>query len=55
MKENGMKRGNVKLTLSVNKEVIDKYKKHCGERGLIISKQVEKFMEERIENAKDKS
>ena len=50
-----MKRGHVKLTLSVNEKILKEYKKHCEEKGLVISKQVEKFMEEKLENEKDKS
>lgn len=39
-----IKRGNVKLTLSINKEILKAYKRFCEERGLIISKQIENFM-----------
>ena len=39
-----MKEGNVKLTLSVNKKVLLRYKKICEEKGLVISKQIENFM-----------
>lgn len=45
-----MKRGNTKLTLSVNEKILKEYKKYCGKKGLIISKQVEKFMEKELEN-----
>jgi hypothetical protein len=44
-----MKIGNVKLTLSVNKKTLDRYKKYCERQGFIISKQVEKFMEKTFE------
>ena len=50
-----MKKGNIKLTLSVNKKILGKYKKYCEGEGIIISKQVEKFMEEELENEKDKA
>jgi len=50
-----MKKGNIKLTLSVKEKVLKKYKEYCNKKGLIISKQVEKFMEEQLENEKDKS
>ena len=43
-----MKEGNIKLTLSVNKKILGKYKEHCNKEGKIISKQVEKFMEEQL-------
>lgn len=50
-----MKKGNIKLTLSVNKKILRGYKKHCEKKGIIISKQVEKFMEEELENEKNSS
>lgn len=39
-----MKKGNDKLTLSVDKKVKDMYKQLCEEDGLLLSKQIEKFM-----------
>ena len=39
-----MKKGNDKLTLSVNKRVKDKFKRLCEERGWRIGKQIEIFM-----------
>ena len=39
-----MKKGNDKLTVSVNKAIKDKYKKFCEENGLMIGKQLELFM-----------
>lgn len=39
-----MKKGNDKLTLSVDKKVKDRYKQLCDEEGLLLSKQIEKFM-----------
>ena len=39
-----MKKGNDKLTLSVDKKVKDMYKQLCDEEGLLLSKQIEKFM-----------
>jgi len=50
-----MKKGNVKLTLSINKKILKKYKEHCERKGLVISKQVEKFMEEQLKNEKNKT
>jgi hypothetical protein len=49
-----IKKGNSKLTLSVNEKILKKYKKLCGRNGLIVSKQVERFMEEELKNEKDK-
>ena len=48
-----MRKGNIKLTLSVNKKILEKYKDYCKKEGIIISKQVEKFMEGKIEDEKD--
>lgn len=39
-----MKKGNDKLTLSVNKEIKDLYKQICEEGGLKLGKQLENFM-----------
>ena len=48
MKNNGIKQGNAKLTLSINKEILEKFKDVCETQGMIISKQVEKFMEKQL-------
>jgi len=48
-----MKKGNIKLTLSVNKKILEEYKRYCEENGFIISKQVEKFMDGQLGNEKD--
>jgi len=37
-----------KLTLSINKEVLKKYKKFCENNGIIISKQVENLMKKQM-------
>lgn len=47
-----MREGNVKLTLSVNMGILEKYKVYCCERGLIISKQIENFMKEVLKKVK---
>ncbi len=47
-----IKEGNTKLTLSVNKKLLEEYRKHCEEEGLVISKQVEKLMKKTLENKK---
>lgn len=52
MTNHALKEGNIKLTLSINKKVLNKFKKLCEEKGLIISKQIENFMEEKIKNGK---
>lgn len=39
-----MKKGNDKLTLSVNKTIKDRFKQLCEKEGLKLSKQIEKFM-----------
>ena len=43
-----MKKGNDKLTLSVDKKVKDLYKQICDEEGLLLSKQIERFMKEEL-------
>tara|TARA_Y100000310_G_scaffold292683_1_gene321660 strand:- start:774 stop:923 length:150 start_codon:yes stop_codon:yes gene_type:complete len=47
-----MKQGNDKLTLSVNKKVKDLFKEYCEEEGLLLSKQIEKFMESELKKLK---
>lgn len=47
-----IRNGNVKLTLSINEEILKAYKKYCEEEGIIISKQVEKFMKEQLKKVK---
>ena len=53
MASSQIKKGNVKLTLSVGKKILEEYKKYCDKEGRIISKQVEKFMEEQLKNEAD--
>jgi len=43
----GMK-NKVKLTLSIDKELLKKFKDYCEKEGLIISRQVEKFIEKEL-------
>ena len=38
----------VKLTLSIDKELLEEFKEYCKREGLIISRQVEKFIEEKL-------
>ena len=35
---------NKRITLSVDAEIYEEYKKYCDKKGLIISKQIENFM-----------
>ena len=44
MTNHAIKKGNVKLTVSIDKRVLEKYKKYCEGLGLVISKQLENFM-----------
>lgn len=44
-----MKKGNDKLTLSVNKKIKDAYREFCEEKGLMISKQIERFMKDELQ------
>ena len=42
----------VKLTLSIDKETLIRYKELCDKEGMIISKQVENLMKSKIKNLK---
>jgi len=43
------KRNNKKIvTLSIDEDVYNEYKKYCEENGFILSKMVEKFMREEL-------
>jgi len=55
MVSGNVKKGNSKLTLSINQKVLKDYKELCEKKGLIISKQIEKFMEKELKNEKGKS
>jgi antitoxin component of RelBE/YafQ-DinJ toxin-antitoxin module len=37
------------ISLNIDKEVYSKYSKMCKEEGIIMSKQVEKFMKKKLE------
>ena len=39
-----MRKGNDKLTISVNKKIKDLYKQICDQEGLKLGKQIERFM-----------
>lgn len=43
-----MKKEKDKLTISVDKEIKDKYKEFCEKNGLKIGKQIEIFMENEL-------
>ena len=47
--------GRITVALSLDEENYKKYKKYCEERGIILSRQVDKFMEEELKKAKRKS
>jgi hypothetical protein len=36
------------VTLKIDSEVYDEYRKFCKEEGLIVSKQIEKFIKEQL-------
>ncbi len=40
---------NKRITLSVDPEIYEKYKKYCDKKGLIISKQIENFMRRELQ------
>lgn len=43
---------NKRVTLSVDSKIYDEYKKYCKEKGIILSKQFELFMKEKIKKFK---
>ncbi len=45
-----MKKGNTKLTISVNEKVIKEFKEICEEEGWKVGKQIEKYMSGVLEN-----
>jgi len=48
MVSHNIKRGYIKLTLSINRKILKEYKRYCKKRGLIISKQIENFMKQKL-------
>ncbi len=52
MTSHSIKKGNAKLTLSVNGDILGSYKDYCEKEGIIVSKQVEKFMESELRKTK---
>jgi len=40
--------GRKTVALSLDEEIYEKYKEHCGEHSMILSRKVEKFMEEEL-------
>lgn len=43
---------NKRVTLSVDADIYDEYKKYCEEKGIILSKQFELFMKEELKKFK---
>ncbi len=44
--------GRKAITFSINAELMDKYSKACEEKGIIMSRRVERFLEEDLEKIK---
>jgi len=42
-----------KVTLSVDEKIYDNFQELCEEKGLMLSRQIEIWMEERIKEEKD--
>jgi hypothetical protein len=38
----------IKLTLSIDENLLEEYKKYCNREGFIISRRIEKLMEEEL-------
>lgn len=47
--------GKKTVSLSIEEEVYEKYRKHCEEKGKILSKQVELFMLRELERDEERS
>ena len=45
-----VKKGNIKLTISVNKKITEEFKKLCEVEGWKLGKQIEKFMSDILRN-----
>jgi len=43
------------VTLSINGKIYEEFKKYCEKEGLILSKQVEKFMLEKLNKKRGKN
>ncbi len=42
-----------KVTLSIDSEVYDSYKKHCEENAIMLSKRIELFMKKELDDEKE--
>jgi len=40
------------VTLKIDSKIYDEYRKYCKEEGIIVSKQIEKFIKEELKNNK---
>ena len=50
-----LKKGNYKATLSIDSEVYSNYREFCKREGLVISKQVERFMKKHSASKKERT
>lgn len=48
----GLKMAKKIISLSVDEEVYEEYRKYCEEKGIILSKQFENFIKEELKNNK---
>jgi len=46
--------GSKRITLSIDSEIYERYKKYCERKGIIISKQVEFFMKDELKKRGEK-
>lgn len=49
-----MKNKTKNITLKVNAKLYEKFRKYCKKKGLIISRQFEIFMENKLKNEREK-
>jgi len=50
-----LKKGNIAITLSISKQIYSKYRVFCDKEGLLISRQVERFMKKHSQSKKDRN
>jgi len=45
--------GRKTIALSLDESIYEKYKKYCEEHSIILSRKIDRFMEEELRKAKD--
>ena len=50
-----LKKGNIRISLSVNGQIYDNYRDFCDREGLLISRQVERLMKKHSASKRDRN